>query len=50
MKWFQANKNITKEVRRELAKSLNVNEEKIANWYYSMRLKKAAEGVLSLRK
>ena len=37
MERFQAKKNLTKGERRELAMSLNVDEEKIHRWYFNTR-------------
>ena len=52
MERFQANKYLTKRGKCELAKSLNLTEKRITNWYNNMRQMKvaaaaAAEGTSS---
>ena len=47
MERFQANQYLTRREKRELAKSMNMEEKRIAIWYSNMRRKKAAVGMPS---
>ena len=48
MEQFEAKKYLTKEEKSKLAMLLNMKESTITNWYWHMREKKAAKGMLSL--
>ena len=46
MKWFQVNPFLENEEKHQLAKSLNISEQRIQDWYRNKRYKRRQKGLL----